>query len=393
MQFKRPALNPTRRRLDAALTIGDLRRSPSGARPRPRSTTPTAPRRPRCPWPGRDRRSQDIEFHPAILRDVSTRRHRLEGAGRTGQAAVRHRPDRIHPDDADRRRARRSGRRGRRRDPVLAVHHGHRLHRGRRGRGNPTAATGSSCTCGRTGTARWPWSTGPPRPDTTRCSSPSTSPSPGPGCETSGTASPSRPQLTVGDRPRCAPPPSMVVQLPDHRALGLRLPRPMVRHRRRAARHHVRPDRHLRGSGLDQVPVARQARRQGGPEHSTTPAGSPTAGVDAHHPVQPRRTPARPGTRCRSSSSPTSSARSAKTPRSTWTPASCQAPTSSPPSPSAPVSPWSAAPTSTVSMAGGRAGVDRIIAILRSDIERTMRLLGATSLEELAPHHVTLLGY
>ena len=26
MQFKRPALNPTRRRLDAALTIGDLRR-------------------------------------------------------------------------------------------------------------------------------------------------------------------------------------------------------------------------------------------------------------------------------------------------------------------------------------------------------------------------------
>lgn len=44
-------------------------------------------------------------------------------------------------------------------------------------------------------------------------------------------------------------------------------------------------------------------------------------------------------------------------------------------------------------MAGGRAGVDRMIAILRSDIERTMRLLGATSLEELAPHHVTLLGY
>ena len=41
-------------------------------------------------------------------------------------------------------------------------------------------------------------------------------------------------------------------------------------------------------------------------------------------------------------------------------------------------------------MAGGRAGVDRMIAILRSDIERTMRLLGAISLEELAPHHVTL---
>ncbi len=43
-------------------------------------------------------------------------------------------------------------------------------------------------------------------------------------------------------------------------------------------------------------------------------------------------------------------------------------------------------------MAGGRAGVDRMIAIMRGDIERTMRLLGATSLEELGPQHVTLLG-
>ena len=41
-------------------------------------------------------------------------------------------------------------------------------------------------------------------------------------------------------------------------------------------------------------------------------------------------------------------------------------------------------------MAGGRAGVDRTIAILTGDIERTMRLLGAISLEELAPHHITL---
>jgi isopentenyl diphosphate isomerase/L-lactate dehydrogenase-like FMN-dependent dehydrogenase len=44
-------------------------------------------------------------------------------------------------------------------------------------------------------------------------------------------------------------------------------------------------------------------------------------------------------------------------------------------------------------MAGGRAGVDRMIAILSSDIERTIRLLGATSLEELAPRHVTLSGH
>ena len=42
-------------------------------------------------------------------------------------------------------------------------------------------------------------------------------------------------------------------------------------------------------------------------------------------------------------------------------------------------------------MAGGRDGVDRTIEILRSQIERTMRLLGVTSLDELQPEHVTQL--
>ena len=42
-------------------------------------------------------------------------------------------------------------------------------------------------------------------------------------------------------------------------------------------------------------------------------------------------------------------------------------------------------------MAGGRQGVDRTIAILRSEIERTMRLLGVASLAELEPAHVTQL--
>ncbi len=42
-------------------------------------------------------------------------------------------------------------------------------------------------------------------------------------------------------------------------------------------------------------------------------------------------------------------------------------------------------------MAGGRRGVDRTIAILRSEIERTMRLLGVSSLAELEPRHVTQL--
>ena len=42
-------------------------------------------------------------------------------------------------------------------------------------------------------------------------------------------------------------------------------------------------------------------------------------------------------------------------------------------------------------MAGGREGVDRTIAILRSEIERTMQLLGVASLAELEPKHVTQL--
>ena len=42
-------------------------------------------------------------------------------------------------------------------------------------------------------------------------------------------------------------------------------------------------------------------------------------------------------------------------------------------------------------MAGGRAGVDRTIQILGDQITRTMRLLGVNSLEELNPSHVTQL--
>ncbi|MGB3762334.1 MAG: alpha-hydroxy acid oxidase [Ornithinimicrobium sp.] len=42
-------------------------------------------------------------------------------------------------------------------------------------------------------------------------------------------------------------------------------------------------------------------------------------------------------------------------------------------------------------MAGGRPGVDRTIDILRGQIERTMALLGVTTLDELEPGHVTQL--
>jgi len=43
-------------------------------------------------------------------------------------------------------------------------------------------------------------------------------------------------------------------------------------------------------------------------------------------------------------------------------------------------------------MAAGREGVDRTVAILRSEIERTMALLGVCTLDELEPRHVTQLS-
>lgn len=44
-------------------------------------------------------------------------------------------------------------------------------------------------------------------------------------------------------------------------------------------------------------------------------------------------------------------------------------------------------------MAGGEAGVNRAIEILKSGVIRTMRLLGVTCLEELSPRHVTQLRH
>jgi L-lactate dehydrogenase (cytochrome) len=43
-------------------------------------------------------------------------------------------------------------------------------------------------------------------------------------------------------------------------------------------------------------------------------------------------------------------------------------------------------------MAGGEAGVDRALAILRDQVTRTMRLLGVTTLDELTPEHAVIAG-
>ena len=92
--------------------------------------------------------------------------HLAGGAGRAGRAAVRDRADRVHPDDAGRGRDRRAPRPrarpgSRSRCPRWAPRRSRTSRRPTRDR---VAATGSSCTCGRTATARWRWSTGPRRP-------------------------------------------------------------------------------------------------------------------------------------------------------------------------------------------------------------------------------------
>jgi L-lactate dehydrogenase (cytochrome) len=43
-------------------------------------------------------------------------------------------------------------------------------------------------------------------------------------------------------------------------------------------------------------------------------------------------------------------------------------------------------------MAGGRRGVDKTISILRTEVERTMKLLEVATLDELGPQHVTQLA-
>jgi isopentenyl diphosphate isomerase/L-lactate dehydrogenase-like FMN-dependent dehydrogenase len=43
-------------------------------------------------------------------------------------------------------------------------------------------------------------------------------------------------------------------------------------------------------------------------------------------------------------------------------------------------------------MAGGKEGVDRSLEILRTQMVRTMKLLGVRSLEELNPSHVKLIN-
>ena len=114
-------------------------------------------------------------------------------------------------------------------------------------------------------------------------------------------------------------------------------------------------------------------------------------GVDAVAALQPRRPPARPGARCRSTCCPTSSRRSA-------TGVEVHLDTGIMSGQDIVAAIAHGAHFTLIGraylyglMAGGRDGVDRTIEILRGQVERTMRLLGVATLDELTPEHVTQL--
>ena len=182
----------------------------------------------------------------------------------------------------------------------------------------------------------------------------------------------------------------LVVQLPDHRAAGLCLARLVVGHRGRSAGHDVRPDGDLRRPGLDQGPVARQGRGQGRADRRRRAA---VCRGRASMRCCCRTTAAASSTahRCRSTCCPTWWRPSATTSRCTSTPASCAGQDI--------VAAIAHGAHFTLIgraylyglMSGGREGVDRTIEILRGQIERTMRLLGVTTLDELQPEHVVML--
>ncbi|WP_280486217.1 alpha-hydroxy acid oxidase [Nocardia farcinica] len=71
LQFKKPRLNPKRRRLDAALTIEDLRRIAKRRTPRAAFDYTDGAAEAEISLDRARQAFRDIEFHPAILRDVS----------------------------------------------------------------------------------------------------------------------------------------------------------------------------------------------------------------------------------------------------------------------------------------------------------------------------------
>ena len=86
MQFKKPEFDATKRRLDKALTIEDLRRIAKRRTPRAAFDYTDGSAEAELSIARARQAFSDIEFHPAILRDVSKVEHRLGRPRRAGGA-------------------------------------------------------------------------------------------------------------------------------------------------------------------------------------------------------------------------------------------------------------------------------------------------------------------
>ena len=139
LQFRKPQLNSTKRRLDAALTIEDLRRIAKRRTPKAAFDYTDGAAEEELSLARARQAFRDIEFHPTILRDVAKVDTGWNRPRRRRRTAVRHRTYRFHPADAHRGRDRRCPRRCPRGHSILIVDPWHQLHRGCQG-GKPAWA-------------------------------------------------------------------------------------------------------------------------------------------------------------------------------------------------------------------------------------------------------------
>ena len=161
MQFKKPELSAKKRRLEKALTVADLRQIAKRRTPKAAFDYTEGAAEAEISLARARQAFEDIEFHPRSCATSrgSTRRGEVLGApvalpfgiAPTGFTRMMQTEGEIAGAGA-------AGRRGSRsRCRPWAPPRSRTCRRPTR-----TVATGSSSTCGRTGSGRWRWSTGPP---------------------------------------------------------------------------------------------------------------------------------------------------------------------------------------------------------------------------------------
>jgi L-lactate dehydrogenase (cytochrome) len=169
LQFRKPRLNATARRLEDALTIEDLRRIAKRRTPKAAFDYTDGAAEDELSLARARQAFRDIEFHPTNLRDVAKvdtgwqvlgdRVEQPFGIAPTGFTRLMNTEGEI----AGARAAARAG-------ILFALSPlGTPPSRTSASRRTRTAAIGFSSTCGRTGSGRWRWWSAPPRRASTRC--------------------------------------------------------------------------------------------------------------------------------------------------------------------------------------------------------------------------------